>query len=149
MNPPSRAGETDVVRQQILAAMDRLLAGEPLRSTGRLSVSQLAVEADVGRWQLTHQHIDLKEQFQARVRNADGAPAAFARQLSDYDQLKRDHAELVTHCAELEERLNTYASAIQLLVLERAAAAQKAPVADIASRRTGRGSTPLPGRTPS
>ncbi|WP_244872682.1 MULTISPECIES: hypothetical protein [unclassified Mycolicibacterium] len=126
------------MRQQILAAMDRLLAGEPLRSTGRLSVSQLAVEADVGRWQLTHQHVDLKELFQARVRNADGAPAAFTRQLSDFEKLKRDHTALLAHCAELEDRLNTYASAIQLLVLERDAAARKAPVADIASRRTGR-----------
>jgi hypothetical protein len=49
--------ETDPVRKKILAATDRLLAGTPLRSTGRLSVSQLAVEADVGRWHLTHQHL--------------------------------------------------------------------------------------------
>ena len=60
------ATEKDPIRQQILAAMDRLLAGEPLRSSGRLSVSQLAVEAGVGRWHLTHQHVDLKELFQAR-----------------------------------------------------------------------------------
>ncbi|TXH24336.1 hypothetical protein ACJEIK_02695 [Mycobacterium sp. SMC-16] len=132
--------DNDPVRQKIMAAMDRLLAGEPLRSSGRLSVSQLAVEADVGRWQLTHQHVDLKEQFQARVRNADGAPAAFARQLSDHAKLQRDHTALLAHCVELEERLATYASVIQLLVLEREAAARKAPVADIASRRiTGQG----------
>ena len=36
------AKETDPVRKKILAAMDRLLTGTPLRSTGRLSVSQLA-----------------------------------------------------------------------------------------------------------
>lgn len=130
--------DDDPVRQKIMAAMDRLLAGEPLRSSGRLSVSQLAVEAGVGRWQLTHQHVDLKERFQGRVRNVDGAPAAFARQLSDHEKLQRDHAVLLAHCAELEDRLNTYASAIQLLVLERDAAARKAPVTDIASRRTGR-----------
>ncbi|SIA52776.1 Uncharacterised protein [Mycobacteroides abscessus subsp. abscessus] len=70
------AAHNDPIRDQILAAMDRLLAGQPLRSTGRLSVSQLAVEADLPRWHLTHQHVDLKELFQAKVRNADGAPAA-------------------------------------------------------------------------
>ena len=63
--------ETDPVRKKILAAADRLLAGTPLRSTGRLSVSQLAVEAGVGRWHLTHQHLDLKEEFQSRVKNVE------------------------------------------------------------------------------
>ncbi|MFE2558307.1 hypothetical protein ACFXGT_20215 [Streptomyces sp. NPDC059352] len=60
--------EDDPVRNAITAGMDRLLAGTPLRSTGRLSVSQLAVEASVKRWHLTHQHLDLKELFQARVK---------------------------------------------------------------------------------
>ena len=51
------APENDPVRTKILAATNRLLADTPLRSTGRLSVSQLAVEAGVGRWHLTHQHL--------------------------------------------------------------------------------------------
>ncbi len=64
MTRPNPA-EKDPVRRKILAAMDRLLDGTPLRSTGRMSVSQLAVEAGVERWHLTHQHVDLKELFQA------------------------------------------------------------------------------------
>lgn len=78
----------DPIRAKIIAAMDRLLAGTPLRSTGRLSVSQLAVEAGVGRWHLTHQHLDLKEQFQARVASAANTPAAFTSRLSEFENLK-------------------------------------------------------------
>ncbi len=115
--------------------MDRLLAGEPLRSTGRLSVSQLAVEAGVGRWHLTHQHTDLKELFQAKVRNADGAPAAFARRLGNYEKLKADHAKLLAHCAELEERLQLYATVINVLSLEQQSGERGAKVAKINGRR--------------
>ena len=127
--------ENDPIRRQIIAAMDRLLAGEPLRSSGRLSISQLAVEADVGRWHLTHQHVDLKELFQARVRNSDGAPAAFARRLSDYEKLKADHAKLLAHCAELEERLQLYATVINVLSLEQQSRERGAKVAKINGRR--------------
>jgi hypothetical protein len=58
----------DADRAVIQAAADRLLAGTPLRSTGELTVVQLAAEAGVKRWLLTHTHRDLAEQFQARVR---------------------------------------------------------------------------------
>ncbi|MYV45131.1 hypothetical protein GT031_05780 [Streptomyces sp. SID2888] len=101
--------------------MDRLLAGTPLRSSGRLSVSQLAIEADVKRWHLTHQHVDLKEHFQARVKAQDSTPEAFSRKLSEHEQLKKKYADLRQHCADLEERLQVYATAINLLTLENAA----------------------------
>ncbi|MBT2546058.1 hypothetical protein J7E99_36690 [Streptomyces sp. ISL-44] len=109
------------VRTAIQAATDRLLAGHPLRSSGRLSVSQLAIEAGVKRWHLTHQHLDLKELFEARVKAAEATPAAFAKDLNDYDKLKKKHSKLVSHCAELEQRLQLYATAINLLALENAA----------------------------
>ncbi|UJL32170.1 hypothetical protein HZU38_30770 (plasmid) [Mycolicibacterium vanbaalenii] len=129
------AAQDDPIRNQIAAAMDRLLAGEPLRSTGRLSISQLAIEAGVARWHLTHQHTDLKELFQAKVSNADGAPAAFARRLNDYEKLKADHTRLLAHCAEIEERLQMYASVINLLALEKRADSGRAVVTDIRTRR--------------
>lgn len=126
----------DPVRTKILAAMERLLAGNPLRSTGRLSVSQLAVEAGVPRWHLTHQHVDLKEQFQARVVNAEHTPAAFAQRLNEFDELKSVHAKLIAHCAELEERLLAYATVINVLSLEKEAAnAPAGRVANIHARR--------------
>jgi hypothetical protein len=128
------APENDPVRTKILAAMDRLLAGTPLRSTGRLSISQLAVEAGVGRWHLTHQHLDLKEQFQARVKNTRQTPAAFTQRLSEFENLKAVHAKLVAHCTELEERLLVYATVINVLSLEKEVANTTARVADIHTR---------------
>ena len=61
-------GREDAERAAIQAAADRLLAGTPLRSTGELTVVQLAAEASVKRWLLTHKHRDLTEQFQARAK---------------------------------------------------------------------------------
>ncbi|GAA3372277.1 hypothetical protein GCM10017744_103160 [Streptomyces antimycoticus] len=59
--------EQDPVRRDIIAAINRLLAGTPHRSNGRLNVTQLAIEAGVKRWHLTHQHTDLKDRFQAEA----------------------------------------------------------------------------------
>ncbi|MDO0909878.1 hypothetical protein QQM39_03070 [Streptomyces sp. DT2A-34] len=63
--------ETDPVRRAIVTAINRLFAGTPQRSNGRLNVSQLAIEADVKRWHLTHQHPDLKDLFQAQAARAE------------------------------------------------------------------------------
>jgi hypothetical protein len=100
---------TDPTREAVLAAMDRLLAGTPLRSSGRLSVSQLAIEAGIKRWHLTHQHLDLKELFAARVKAATADRQVSAHDLSDHNELKDKHAKLIKHCSELEERLQNYA----------------------------------------
>jgi hypothetical protein len=113
--------ETDPIRRDIIAAINRLLAGTPHRSQGRLNVSQLAVEANVKRWHLTHQHTDLKERFQAEVSRAQTKQAAALRSADDYDDLKRKHAELRQHCRHLESRLEIYAAALNQLALENAA----------------------------
>ncbi|MGW0315051.1 hypothetical protein [Streptomyces flavidovirens] len=131
----ARSTATDPVRDAIVAAMDRLLAGTPLRSSGRLSISQLAIEADVKRWHLTHQHLDLKELFQARVKAQNSTPAAFSKELSERDELKKKYDDLRQHCADLEERLRVYAAAINLLSLENAA---------LSSREAGARVIPLP-----
>jgi hypothetical protein len=131
------APETDPMRKKILAAMDRLIAGKPLRSTGRLNVSQLAIEAGVPRWHLTHQHVDLKEMFQARVRSEGTTPAPFRGAAAAFDDLQQTHRALQARCAELEEKIKLYANVIQMLATERATNAQGRPVTDIASRRMG------------
>lgn len=117
----SAATDDDPVRAAILAAMDRLLNGAPQRSEGGLSVSQLAAEAGVKRWHLTHQHTDLKDIFQARVRQSQAGQAASARTASACEELKARHAELQRHCAALEDRLQLYAITINALTLENAA----------------------------
>jgi hypothetical protein len=55
-------------RDEIEAAMDRLLNGNPLRSDGKLTIVSLAAEAGVKRHALTHKHTDLKDLFNARVK---------------------------------------------------------------------------------
>jgi hypothetical protein len=128
--------ETDPVRKKILAAIDRLIAGKPLRSTGRLNVSQLAIEAGVPRWQLTHQHVDLKEMFQAHIREEGKTPAPFRDTAAALDDLKQAHRTLQAHCAELEQKIKLYANVIQMLATERATNPKERPVTDIGSRRT-------------
>jgi hypothetical protein len=114
-------GETDPVRRDIIAAINRMLAGTPHRSQGRLNVTQLAVEANVKRWHLTHQHIDLKQRFQTEVARAETKQAAALRSADEHADLKRQHAELRQHCRHLESRLEIYATALNQLALENAA----------------------------
>ncbi|TKA04903.1 hypothetical protein [Actinacidiphila oryziradicis] len=113
--------EDDPVRRDILAAINRLLAGTPHRSNGRLNVSQLAIEASVGRWHLTHQHTDLKDLFQAEATREEAKRAALARSRSDDEDLNQQLAELRKHCRQLEHRLKIYATALHQLALENAA----------------------------
>ncbi|MCM8551602.1 hypothetical protein [Streptomyces sp. STCH 565 A] len=127
-------GESDAVRREIIAAINRLLAGTPHRSNGRLNVTQLAVEADVKRWHLTHQHTDLKDQFQAEVARAEAKRAAAVEQADEYAELKRENAELRKHCRHLEARLEIYATALNQLALENAALSARD--ADAAKVRT-------------
>ncbi|WP_375424191.1 hypothetical protein [uncultured Friedmanniella sp.] len=61
-------------RRLIRDAMDRLLTGQPIRSTGALTVVALAEEADVKRHLLTHRHPDLKDEFYAKVRAQGDVP---------------------------------------------------------------------------
>ncbi len=113
--------ETDPIRRAIIAAMNRLLAGTPHRSNGRLNVCQLAIEADVKRWHLTHQHPDLKDLFQAQVAKQESRRSAHLRSADTFEDLQRKHAELQEHCRFLEARLQTYATVLNLLAIENAA----------------------------
>ncbi|MFD7627545.1 hypothetical protein ACFV7Q_16150 [Streptomyces sp. NPDC059851] len=117
--------ETDPVRRDILAAMNRLFAGTPARSAGRLNVSQLAAEAGLKRWHLTHQHPDLKDLFQSHVAQDHAARPKLAETADAHTDLKRRHADLQAHCQNLEKRLAAYANALHLLALENAALADR------------------------
>ncbi|WP_103544918.1 hypothetical protein [Streptomyces sp. SM1] len=55
-------------RDRIHAAMDRILAGTPEHSDGALTIKSLAAEADVPRNALTQRHLDLKNEFYAKVK---------------------------------------------------------------------------------
>jgi|SRR5271166_59044 len=59
-------------REQIRAAMDRILAGTPQRCNGALTIVALAQEADVPRNALTQRHTDIKNEFYQRVKERGG-----------------------------------------------------------------------------
>jgi hypothetical protein len=59
-------------RQAIVAAMGRLLAGTPERSSGNLDIVSLAAEAGLKRNKLTHKHTDLRDQFYAERAQREG-----------------------------------------------------------------------------
>ncbi|NEC02217.1 hypothetical protein [Streptomyces anulatus] len=132
--------ETDPIRKAILSAMNRMLSGSSKHSAGQLNVSQLAVEAGVKRWQLTHRHTDLRELFQTRARQVESSQGTHQRTVEERNDLRQRHAELQRHCAELEERVQTYAAAINLMALEYEALAEQSA----SSARV----LPLPSRRP-
>lgn len=105
-------------RAAIQAAADRLLAGTPLRSTGKLTVVQLAAEANVKRWLLTHKHRDLAEQFQARARAAGGDPPPVADLKAQISKLTEDNARLRADNAEHKAVTSYYAHIINELSAE-------------------------------
>lgn len=81
--------ETDPVRRTIIAAMNRLFAGTPHRSNGRLNITQLAIETGPKRWHLTHQHPDLKDLFQEHTERDEDLEAARAANRELMAQLNR------------------------------------------------------------
>ncbi|MCZ2524364.1 hypothetical protein [Streptomyces sp. HB2AG] len=135
--------EHDPVRREIIAAINRLLVGTPHRSNGRLNVTQLAIEADVKRWHLTHQHTDLKDRFQEEVARAEAKRAASAKVADAYEVLKQENADLRQQVRHLESRLEIYATALNQLAREHAALSGRD--ADAANVRTlPRRRQPLP-----
>jgi hypothetical protein len=81
-------------RQAILAAMQRLFAGTPLRLSGNLDIVALADEAGVKRNKLTHKHTDLKDQFYSERRACDGVTEREAKLHSEIALLKARVDEL-------------------------------------------------------
>lgn len=75
-------------RKAITAAMQRLLAGKPMRSSGELTIVALAAEADVRRNKLTHKHTDLKDLFYAEVKAMNGVPASELKHRDEIAALK-------------------------------------------------------------
>ncbi|MEI5034944.1 hypothetical protein RB201_26540 [Streptomyces sp. S1A(2023)] len=73
---------------RIRAAMDRILAGTQEESNGGLTIVALATEAGVPRNALTQRHLDLKNDFYARVRARGGAPEGALRLRKQVVKLK-------------------------------------------------------------
>ncbi|MFI7300714.1 hypothetical protein [Streptomyces sp. NPDC050121] len=85
-------------RDRIRAAMDRILTGRPERSNGALTIVALAIEAGVPRNALTQRHLDLKNEFYAKVKERGQPTDAETRLRKQVVRLKelreKDKAEL-------------------------------------------------------
>lgn len=99
-------------RQAIRDAIERLILGAPVRSTGTLTVLQLANEAGVKRWVLTHKHPDLKTEFEHRREAANGIPAAFQTVHARSLDLETANQALRQENTRLAERVEIYAQVI-------------------------------------
>lgn len=95
-----KSRDTSADRASITAAAERLLVGTPLcSSTGKLTISELAVEAGLRR-DIVYQHADLVESYQAQVKAREAVPeamAAMARELEKTrEELQQTKEELAT-----------------------------------------------------
>ncbi|AGM31582.1 hypothetical protein MMAG44476_29256 [Mycolicibacterium mageritense DSM 44476 = CIP 104973] len=107
--------DADAERAAITAAMQRLLDGTPKRSTGALSVVQLAVEADVKRWVLTHKHTDLADEFRSCVEASGPIPAAYSNLEQQAREAQEDNQELRAQNTQLRAQVTAYARIIHEL----------------------------------
>lgn len=110
-------------RQGIRDAMTRLLDGAPVRSDGKLTITSLAVEADVKRWILTHRHQDLQDEFRSRVAAHGRDPEPVRVLKARVEELKQENTRLR---AELREAKAT-CSMLERLVAVEALEAQTTP----------------------
>ncbi len=110
--------ESDPQRVGILAAADRMLSGKPQRCNGNLSVSQLAVEANVKYWVVAQKHTDLRDHFQRLASAARRAASAHNHDHDPMAKLRRENAALNDHCQSLERLVQQYAIIINELTLE-------------------------------
>ncbi|MEU7160884.1 hypothetical protein [Streptomyces chrestomyceticus] len=115
-------------RDAIQAAAQRLLARTPTRSTGALAVVQLAAEAGVKRWVLTHKRPDLRAEFEAARESVNGIPTAFQHLQARVDDLEAANRRLRDHNNELIERNDIYAQVIHALTTELAELRQDRPL---------------------
>ena len=105
-------------RQRIRDAMDRLLAGKPIRSDGKLTIKSLAVEAGVKRWVLTHKHTDIQDEFRDRVRSQDSTTEATRALHEKISTLERDRKRDRAEGREAVAKTKLLARAVQVLALE-------------------------------
>ncbi|MGN2638821.1 hypothetical protein ACTD5D_22160 [Nocardia takedensis] len=104
---------------RLRAAADRLLAGTPLHSDGKLTILSLAQEAGIKRWLLTHKYPHhLKGKYQAEFKAADHKSRPLQAAEHDLEHLRtqlRTEREQRRH---FEQLARTYAIIIGQLADE-------------------------------
>jgi chromosome segregation ATPase len=107
-----------VERDEIEAAMNRLLDGTPLRSDGNLTVVSLAVEAGVKRHVLTHKHTDLRDRFYAGVKAHNGIPTNQAALHEQNAELRRRLDHMRSERDDYKQAADALARALNILTIE-------------------------------
>jgi len=131
----------DEERNAITAAMQRLLAGKPLRSSGALTIVALAEEAGLRRNKLTHKHTDLKDLFYAEVKARNGIPASEIKLREQITALEARIASLRQERDDYRSAAETFARAVHMLTVENDALRKEL------SKRRSSGVTALPTRS--
>jgi hypothetical protein len=110
------------LHQRLRAAADRLIAGAPRRSSGKLTIVDLAAEAGIKRWILTHRHPELMRQYQDEFQALLHTPPALQRARDENTRLAQELAEARRRNRDLDETVKTYATLINELTDQLAAA---------------------------
>ena len=105
-------------REAITAAMARLFAGTPIRSTGNLDIVALAQEAGLKRNKLTHRHTDLKDQFYAERAARAGVSQREIKLNDQIADLERRNAELRKERDDYRVANDHFARALHVLTVE-------------------------------
>ncbi len=128
-------------RDQIRAAMDRILAGAPERSNGALTIVALAIEAGVPRNALTQRHTDLKDEFYQRIRERGSANEDEARLRATIARLRQTIANKNKELAQLRADVPALVRVVNQLTME------NQQLRDIHAS-VGGSVVPFPGRAP-
>ncbi|MFE2729049.1 hypothetical protein [Kitasatospora sp. NPDC059327] len=98
--------------------MDRILAGKPERSNGALTIVALAQEAGVPRNALTQRHLDLKNDFYAKVRERGRVPDSEVRLRKQIVKLKELRAKDAAEVEQLKADVQGLVRAVNQLSLD-------------------------------
>ncbi|MFF0474397.1 hypothetical protein [Streptomyces sp. NPDC004284] len=105
-------------RDRIHAAMDRILNGTPQNSNGALTIVALAQEAGVPRNALTQRHLDLKNEFYAKVKERGQPTDVEVRLRKQIVKLKELRATDQAELAELRDDREALVRVVNQLTLE-------------------------------
>ncbi|MGI3198202.1 hypothetical protein ACRJ4W_05335 [Streptomyces sp. GLT-R25] len=133
---------------KLRTAADRLLAGTPLHSSGKLTILDLAEEAQVKRWLLTHKYPNkLMAKYQAEFKAARHKSEPVKKVEAELDKLREELARVRREKRQLTELVGTYAVMIEQLARERAEALAERDEA-LTARDAALGVTALPTTPP-
>lgn len=144
MNQGAEPEPPEDLQVKLRAAADRLLAGTPLHSQGKLTILDLAREAQVKRWILTHKYpIRLMAKYQAEFKAVQHEPERGGTGKCEVDQLREALAKVRDEKRQLTALVQTYAIMIEQLATERTQALMERDEAT-AARDAALGITALP-----